>query len=177
MAAPLAIRPGTGADIPAITAIYAHHVRQGLASFEEVPPDAAEMARRQAEVQAQGLPYLVATIAGQVVGYAYAAPYRARSAYRYTVEDSVYVAPDRIGFGIGRQLLAPVIEAAAAAGKRQMVAVIGDSGNVASIGLHRALGFRMAGTLAAVGFKLDRWVGSVLMQRALGDGDRIPPAR
>lgn len=177
MAAALVIRAGADADIPAITAIYAHHVRNGLASFEEVPPDAAEMARRQAEVQAQGLPYLVATIAGQVVGYAYAAPYRARSAYRFTVEDSVYVAPDRIGLGIGRRLLAPVIEAAAAAGKRQMVAVIGDSANAASIGLHQALGFRMAGTLAAIGFKLDRWVDSVLMQRALGDGDRTKPAR
>ena len=177
MAAALVIRPGTDADIRAVTLIYAHHVREGLASFDEVPPDAAEMARRQADVQAQGLPYLVATIAGQVVGYAYAAPYRARSAYRYAVEDSIYVAPDRIGLGIGRRLLAPVIEAAAAAGRRQMVAVIGDSGNAASIGLHRALGFRMAGTLAAVGYKLDRWVDSVLMQRALGDGDRTLPAR
>jgi phosphinothricin acetyltransferase len=175
MSGELVVRASVDADAPDIAAIYADHVRHGLASFEEVPPDAAELARRRRAVLAEGLPYLVAARAGRIVGYAYAAPYRARAAYRYSVEDSVYVATDCGRQGIGRALLAPLIVAATAAGKRQMIAVIGDSANHASIGLHAALGFRHAGTLTAVGFKLGRWVDSVLMQRPLGPGDGALP--
>jgi L-amino acid N-acyltransferase YncA len=169
-AAAIAIRDAADGDLPAITQIYAHHVRFGLGSFEEEPPPVEEMARRRREVLARDLPYLVAvTPAGAVCGYAYAAPYRARSAYRFSVEDSVYVAPDAGRQGIGRRLLAALIERCAQAGFRQMVAVIGDSGNLASIALHERLGFRPAGALAAIGFKHGRWVDSVLMQRALGE--------
>jgi phosphinothricin acetyltransferase len=165
----LTIRAARDGDMAQVAAIYAHHVRHGLASFEEVPPDAAEIARRRAEIVARGLPYLVAAEGDVIVGYAYASPYRARSAYRFTVEDSVYVHPDRAGRGIGRRLLPVVIAACAAAGARQMIAVIGDSANAASIGLHAALGFAPVGVLRAVGFKRGRWVDTVLMQRALGD--------
>jgi L-amino acid N-acyltransferase YncA len=171
----IAIRAVRDADIAQIAAIYAHHVRHGLASFEEVPPDAAEMARRRAEVAARGLPYLVAAQGERIAGYAYAGPYRARPAYRFTLEDSVYVHPDRVGRGIGRRLLPALIAACEAGWHRQMIAVIGDSANAASIGLHAACGFRQAGVLRAVGFKLGRWVDTVLMQRALGDGDRAAP--
>jgi L-amino acid N-acyltransferase YncA len=171
-----AVRPSRDADLPVIAAIYAHHVRQGLASFELEPPSLGEMARRRAEVVARGLPYLVAEAEGRVVGYAYAGPYRTRPAYRYTVEDSVYVEPDQVGRGIGRLLLPAVIGACEGAGYRQMVAVIGDSGNAASIRLHEAFGFRRVGLLPSVGFKLGRWVDSVLMQRPLGEGDATPPA-
>jgi phosphinothricin acetyltransferase len=164
---PIALRLAGAADMPQVAAIYAHHVRTGLASFEEVPPDAAEMARRRADIVARGLPYLVAVEGETVVGYAYAGPYRARSAYRFAVEDSVYVHPDRARRGIGRRLLPAVIAACAAAGARQMVAVIGDSANAASIALHAAFGFAPVGVLRAVGFKHGRWVDTVLMQRAL----------
>ncbi len=157
--------------MPAIHAIYAHHVLHGLASFEEVPPDEAELDRRRADIVARGLPYLVAVIDGRVRGYAYAGPYRPRSAYRFSVEDSVYVAPDAAGRGVGRALLGEVIRHCAALGMRQMVAVIGDSGNGASIRLHEALGFRRAGELRSIGFKLGRWVDSVLMQLELGQPD------
>ena len=175
MAAPT-LRDAAEADIPAIAAIYAHHVLHGLASFEEVQPDAAEMRRRFAELRAKGMPYLVvADAGGRVLGYAYAGPYRPRIGYRFTVEDSVYLAPDQGGRGLGRLMLAELIERCTAMGMRQMVAVIGDSGNAASIALHRALGFRPAGTLEAVGFKLGRWVDSVTMQRALGDGAATLP--
>ena len=162
------VRLSTEADLPAIQAIYAHHVLTGLASFEELPPDLAEMARRRAELSARGLPHLVAEADGRVLGYAYAGPYRARIAYRFTVEDSVYVAPDATGRGLGRLLLARLIADCEALGARQMVAVIGDSGNAASIGLHRALGFEHTGTLRDVGSKFGRWVDTVLMQRPLG---------
>jgi L-amino acid N-acyltransferase YncA len=169
LAASVAIRDAADGDLAAITEIYAHHVRSGLGSFEEVPPSLEEMARRHAEVLARHLPYLVAvTPAGAVLGYAYASPYRARSAYRFSVEDSVYVAPDAGRRGIGRRLMAELIGRCAKAGYRQMVAVIGDSGNVASIALHEQLGFRLVGTLKAIGFKHGRWVDSVLMQRELG---------
>jgi phosphinothricin acetyltransferase len=174
MTTPL-VRPSRAADVPSIAAIYAHHVRHGLASFEIEPPAIEEMARRRTETLARGLPYLVAEAEGRVVGYAYAGPYRARPAYRYTVEDSVYVAPDQVGRGIGRLLLPAVIDACGGAGYRQMVAVIGDSGNAASIRLHEAFGFRRVGLLPSVGFKLGRWVDSVLMQRPLGEGDATPP--
>ena len=174
VAAP-ALREATVADAPRIAAIYAHHVLHGLASFETEPPGEAEIARRLGEVRAGGLPYLVAEADGRVVGYAYAAPYRSRPAYRYTVEDSVYVDRDCAGRGVGRQLLERLITDAAACGSRQMIAVIGDSANRPSIALHEACGFAHVGLLPAVGFKFGRWVDSVLMQRALGAGDAMPP--
>jgi len=169
------VRASTPEDVPAIAAIYAHHVLHGLASFELSPPDVNEMARRRAEVLARGLPHLVTEVGGQLSGYAYAAPYRARPAYRYTLEDSVYIHPDCIGRGIGRVLLQALIEACAGAGYRQLVAVIGDSGNAGSIGLHAACGFVCTGLLPSVGFKFGRWVDSVLMQKTLGEGDRTLP--
>jgi L-amino acid N-acyltransferase YncA len=169
------IRASRPEDLPAIREIYAHHVLHGLASFEITPPDVAELARRRDDVLARGLPHLVASREGGVSGYAYAAPYRPRPAYRYTVEDSVYVAPEQIGKGVGRALLRHLIELCEAAGYRQMVAVIGDRGNGPSIGLHAALGFSQVGLLPSVGLKLGRWVDIVIMQRALGAGDRDLP--
>jgi L-amino acid N-acyltransferase YncA len=175
-AAAFTIRDSAEADIEAIAAIYAHHVQTGFGSFEEVPPSAADLARRRAEVLARQLPYLVASDGGAAIhGYAYASPYRTRSAYRFSVEDSIYVAPGAERRGIGRALLAGIIERCTAAGYRQMVAVIGDSGNVGSIGLHAQLGFRQVGILPAIGFKHGRWVDSVLMQRALGPGSTSLP--
>lgn len=174
---PIAIRPAGAGDVPQVAAIYAHHVRYGLASFEEVPPDPAEMARRHAEIAARGLPYMVAVEGEAVVGYAHAGPYRARSAYRFTVEDSVYVHPDRARRGIGRRLLPAVIAACAAAGARQMIAVIGDSANAPSIALHAAFGFAPVGVLRAVGFKHGRWVDTILMQRMLGAGCAMDESR
>jgi phosphinothricin acetyltransferase len=171
----LGLRPAAARDVAAIAAIYAHHVLNGLASFEVEPPDETEIGRRLAEVRAHGLPYLVAEADRRVVGYAYAAPYRARPAYRYTVEDSVYVAQDCGGRGIGRRLLERLVSDTAATGARQMIAVIGDSANRASIALHEACGFARVGLLPAVGYKFGRWVDSVLMQRALGAGDAAPP--
>jgi L-amino acid N-acyltransferase YncA len=172
---PLAIRPATSADIPAIARIYAHAVEHGTASFELTPPDAAEMAQRMQALLAGDFPYLVAEENGSVLGYAYAALYRARPAYRFTLEDSVYIAPDRQGRGIGRALLAALIEASTARGFRQMIAVIGDSEQAASIALHAALGFAYVGTLPNVGFKFGRWLDTVLMQRALGPGSATSP--
>jgi L-amino acid N-acyltransferase YncA len=165
-------RPGDG---PALQRIYGHHVLHGFGSFEEIPPEAEEMERRRATVQGEGLPYLIAEAEGQVLGFAYAGRYRPRSAYRFTVEESVYVAPDATGRGIGRLLLAEVIARAEALGMRQMIAVIGDSANLGSIRLHERLGFQRAGLLAAVGWKRARWLDSVLMQRALGPGRERPP--
>lgn len=169
------LRSAGAADIAAVTAIYAHYVCHGLASFELDPPDEAEMARRHAGVSALGFPYLVAEIDGLVAGYAYAAPYRTRPAYRYTVEDSVYIHHKYAGRGIGSALLPALIAGCEAEGCRQMVAVIGDSANHASIRLHEKFGFARAGLLAAAGWKFGRWVDSVLMQRALGPGDTAPP--
>jgi L-amino acid N-acyltransferase YncA len=169
------LRASEERDLAAIAAIYAHHVLHGLASFELDPPDAAEMGRRRAHVLALGLPYIVAELDGRVVGYAYAAPYRDRPAYRYTLEDSIYIARDATGLGAGRALLEALVTACAQAGYRQMVAVIGDSANQASIGLHAACGFSHAGLLPGVGFKFGRWVDSVFMQRALGEGEQSPP--
>ena len=170
------VRPSADADVPAIARIYGHHVLHGLASFEEVAPAAEEMARRRADILAKGFPYLVAEEAGQVVGYAYCSAYRPRSGYRFSVEDSIYVAPGRGGSGIGSLLLPRLVDAATALGARQMIAVIGDSANHASIRLHARFGFRHAGTLEAIGFKLGRWVDSVLMQRSLGEGaSTLPP--
>lgn len=174
---PIAVRPSAEADMPQVQAIYAHHVLTGIASFEIAPPDVAEMLRRRAEIVGRGLPYLVATDGegGPVVGYAYAGLYRPRPAYRHTVEDSVYVAPGQGRRGIGRDLLAAVIAHCEGMGLRQMLAVIGDSGNAGSIGLHESLGFRPVGLLPSVGFKFGRWVDSVLMQRPLGEGDSTLP--
>ena len=168
--APL-VRPATVADIPAITAIYRHHVLHGLATFELDPPDAAEITRRFAEIRELGLPYLAAEIDGRIAGYAYAAVYRARPAYRYTVEDSVYVDNDHAAQGIGSALMPALIAGCAKAGRRQVVAVIGDSANLGSIRLHEKFGFKHVGLLPAVGYKFGRWVDSVLMQLAVGAGE------
>lgn len=175
LAAPVLVRDAGDSDLAAIHAIYTHHVSTGLGSFEETPPDLAEMARRRAEVLSRRLPYLAAEIDGRLVGYAYAGPYRPRSAYRFSVEDSVYVAPDIHRRGVARALLAELIERCTALGYRQMIAVIGDSANRGSIGLHASMGFRETGRLHAIGFKLGRWVDSVLMQRTLGPGDSSQP--
>jgi len=173
----LTVRPAAPADMAQIQAIYAHHVRSSLATFEVEPPAIGEMTRRHADVVGRGLPYLVAELDGRLLGYGYAAPYRARPAYRYTIENSIYVAEDSRGHGVGRAVLAAVIARCEALGYRQMVAVIGDSANRASIGLHKALGFQQVGLLPAVGFKFGRWVDSVLMQRALGAGAGDLPLR
>ncbi len=171
------IRPAIETDLPAIRAIYADAVLNGCASFELDPPDATEMAARMAKIREAGMPWLVAEVDGCVLGYAYAGAYRPRPAYRHTVENSVYVDPAAKGLGLGRALLAALIDEVTALGFRQMLAVIGDSGNAASIGLHTALGFSHAGLLRSVGWKHGRWLDSVLMQRPLGDGDTTPPAR
>ncbi len=172
---PLLIRDSRDVDIAAVQAIYAHHVLHASASFEETPPGVDELARRRADVLARGLAYLVAEIDDEVVGYAYASPYRARSAYRFSIENSVYVDHRRHRCGIGRALLAALIARCDDGPWRQMIAVIGDSANTASIALHGRLGFRMVGTLRASGFKFGAWVDTVLMQRALGAGDRTLP--
>ncbi|MGQ0665007.1 MAG: GNAT family N-acetyltransferase [Pseudomonadota bacterium] len=174
----VAVRDSTAADLPEIQAIYAHHVEIGLGSFEEVAPDVAAMMRRREDLLRRGLPYLVAAGADAVLGYAYAGPYRTRSAYRYTVEDSVYVGPWAQGRRIGRLLLAELIARCSSLGYRQMVAVIGDSANLSSIRLHARQGFAEVGRLPAVGFKFGRWVDSIVMQRALGEGAAtLPPGR
>jgi phosphinothricin acetyltransferase len=169
------VRAALPEDIPAIHAIYSHHVLKGLASFEEEPPSAAELRRRYEELSAKNLPYLVADFGGAVAGYGYCALYRARSAYRYALEDSVYVRPDAQGRGVGAALLAELIRQCEALGYRQLIAVIGDSAHAASIGLHASQGFLRVGTLRSVGFKFGRWVDSIIMQRALGAGDATKP--
>jgi L-amino acid N-acyltransferase YncA len=171
----LLIRPSEARDVAAITAIYAHHVLHGVASFEEVPPGEDEIARRRAEVVGRGLPYLVAERAGRLLGYCYAGPYRPRSGYRFSLEDSIYVDAAELGRGIGRALLGRVVDAAAALGYRQMVAVIGGSDQWPSIRLHQALGFARVGLLPAIGYKFGAWIDTVLMQRALGPGADAPP--
>jgi phosphinothricin acetyltransferase len=171
----ISIRAATAADIPAITRIYAHAVRHGTASFEFHPPDEAEMARRQRALLDAGYPYLVAEADGAIMGYAYAGPYRTRPAYRYTVENSIYIAPQAQRRGIGRALLEKLIAESEARGYRLMIAVIGDSAQAPSIELHRAAGFTLVGTFEAVGYKFERWLDSVLMQRALGKGSSAPP--
>ena len=162
-----------------VAEIYGHHVRQGLATFEEEPPDAAEMTRRCQALQAKGLPYLVAEDepSGRLLGFAYVGPYRPRPAYRFTLEDSIYVDAEALGRGVGRVLLTGLIERASALGYRQMMAVIGDSANHGSIRLHESLGFQPAGSFRSVGFKLGRWVDVVVLQLALGEGDgSLPPS-
>jgi phosphinothricin acetyltransferase len=169
------VRPATPADIPAITRIYAHAVRHGTASFELEPPDEAEMTRRQRALLDGGYPYLVAESDGSVAGYAYAGPYRTRPAYRFSVENSIYVAPEAHRRGIGRVLLDALIAECEMRGYRLMIAVIGDSAQTPSIALHRAAGFKMVGAFEGVGYKFDRWLDSVLMQRPLGKGSSAPP--
>jgi phosphinothricin acetyltransferase len=172
-----ALRRAVEADLAALHAIYAHHVLTGLASFEETPPDLPEMIRRWRAIAEAGLPYVVAEdqASGGIAGYAYAGPYRPRSAYRFSVEDSIYLDPRFQGRGLGRALLTRLIDDATSLGKRQMIAVIGDSANQASIGVHRALGFEMTGTFKAIGLKFGRWVDTVLMQRELGPGASSAP--
>lgn len=172
----VSIRPSRDGDIATVAAIYGHHVLNGLGSFEETAPGAVEMGRRRADVLAKGFPYLVAERDGAVVGYAYCSQYRPRPGYRFSVEDSIYVAPELQRAGIGAALLPALIAAASAQGARQMIAVIGDSANIGSVALHRRFGFRPVGVIEAVGFKLGRWVDSVIMQRALGEGaTTLPP--
>jgi phosphinothricin acetyltransferase len=170
------VRAAAPGDLAAIQAIYRHHVLHGLASFEEAPPDEEEMRRRHAEIVARGLPYLVAAEAGAILGYGYCAPYRPRSAYRYALEDSVYIKDGFLGRGIGSRLLGELIGICEGLGYRQLIAVIGDSANAPSIALHARLGFVRVGTLRSAGYKFGRWVDSVLMQRPLGSGDGTPPA-
>jgi L-amino acid N-acyltransferase YncA len=170
------IRPTTEADLPAITAIYAQAVREGTATFELEPPDLAEMTRRFRALRDGGFPYFVAARDGRIAGYSYAGPYRPRPAYRFTVENSVYLDPASQGRGIGARLMERLITACEAGGFRQMIAVIGDSANAASVSLHRKSGFALIGTHPSVGLKFGRWLDTVMMQRALGTGNGDVPA-
>jgi L-amino acid N-acyltransferase YncA len=172
----LEIRPTAAADLSAITAIYDHAVRHGTATFELIPPDLAEMTRRFTVLTDGGFPYFVAALEGRVVGYAYAGAYRPRPAYRFTVENSVYLEPAIHRRGIGLKLLQRLIAESEARGYRQMIAVIGDSANAGSIGVHAKCGFQMIGTHPDVGFKFGRWLDTVMMQRALGGGGKTLPA-
>ncbi|MBD0274063.1 MAG: N-acetyltransferase family protein [Acetobacteraceae bacterium] len=169
------LRDAASADVPAMTAIYAHHVLHGTGTFEEEPPDEAEMTRRMGAVQGQGWPWLVAEEDGKILGFAYLNQFRPRSAYRYAGEDSVYVRNDIRGQGVGKALVAALLRRAEECGFRQVFAVIGDSENVGSIGLHVSLGFRQVGVLRSAGAKFGRWLDVVTMQRAIGQGDRDPP--
>ena len=169
------IRPSTAGDLPAITAVYAWNVDHGTGTFETEAPDLAEMTRRHGDVLSKGLPWLVAEQGGQVRGYAYANHFRPRRAYRFCLEDSIYLAPDARGQGLGRLLLAELVAQCEACGARQMLAVIGDSANAGSIGVHRSLGFEHTGLLKASGWKFDRWLDVVLMQRQLGLGAGAAP--
>ena len=169
------IRPAAPQDLPAIQPIYAHHVMHGLASFEEVPPALEEIRRRFEDVTKQGFPYLVAEEKGEILGYGYCSLYRTRSAYRYTLEDSIYVKQGMQGKGVGKALLKELIARSEALGYRQIIAVIGDSANAGSIKLHASLGFVRAGVLRSTGFKFGRWVDSVYMQLPLGQGDGSKP--
>jgi L-amino acid N-acyltransferase YncA len=176
MMAKVTVRAATAGDIGAIAAIYGPAVLQGTASFELDPPDEAEMLRRFTAVTGAGYPYFVAAGEdGRVVGYAYTSAYRTRPAYRFTVENSVYVTPEVQGQGVGADLLKALIAASTAQGHRLMVAVIGDSRNIASIALHRSAGFKFCGTIHSVGYKFGRWLDSVVMELPLGEGDRSPP--
>jgi L-amino acid N-acyltransferase YncA len=161
--------------VPAFQEIYAYHVLHGLASFEEKPPPVAELERRFDDVRSRGLPWLTADFGGVVIGYGYCAPYRARSAYRFSLEDSVYVRNGSEGRGVGSAILEDLIRRVAALGYRQLVAVIGDSAHAPSINLHARFGFLRVGTLRSAGFKFGRWVDTVIMQRPLGPGDGTPP--
>src|SRR5580704_3824186 len=171
----VSLRTATAADIAAITRIYADAVARGTASFELEPPDVAEMARRQQALLTRNFPYIAAERDGAVVGYAYAGPYRDRRAYDWCVEDSLYIAPEFHRQGIGRLLLTRLVAESETRGFRQMIAVIGDSANTASVAVHAAVGFRLVGNFQSIGFKHGRWLDTMLMQRALGAGDTLPP--
>ena len=169
------IRPSTDHDIAAITRIYAHHVLHGTGTFETTPPTEADMLTRRADVLSKGLPWLVLEDGGNVIGFAYGNWFKPRPAYRFSVEDSIYMAPEATGKGLGRALLAELMAALERAGVRRVMAVIGDSANVGSIGVHRALGFEPAGSITACGWKFGRWIDIVFMQRSLGAGDNSAP--
>jgi L-amino acid N-acyltransferase YncA len=171
----LLIRPAESADLPAITAVYGWNVLNGTGTFELEAPDLAEMTRRHADVTGKGLTWLVAERAGQVLGYAYANHFRPRRAYRFCLEDSIYLAPEAQGQGVGRLLLVELMARCEAAGTRQMLAVIGDSANAGSIGVHRSLGFEQVGLMRSAGWKFDRWLDVVIMQKSLGQGDAQAP--
>jgi L-amino acid N-acyltransferase YncA len=170
------IRPSRDPDLPAITAIYAHHVLAGTGTFETVPPTLEEMSARRADVLAKGLPFLVAEEQGKVLGYAYCQWFKPRPAYRFSAEDSIYLHPDASGKGLGKELLAVLCAQAEAAGIRKLIAVIGDSANTASVGVHRSLGFESVGVLKSCGWKFGKWLDVVLMDKTLGEGDLTPPA-
>jgi len=175
MSAPLLIRPSTPADLPAITAVYSWNVMNGTGTFELDAPDLAEMTRRRDDVLSKGLPWLVAERDGQVLGYAYANHFRPRKAYRFCLEDSIYLSQEAQGQGVGKLLLAELLSQCEARGARQMLAVIGDSANGGSVGVHRALGFVQTGLIASAGWKFDRWLDVVMMQRGLGLSDSTAP--
>ena len=170
------VRAAAQGDLAAIQGIYAHHVLHGLATFEEIPPDLEEMRQRHRDITGRGLPYLVAVERNEILGYGYCAPYRARSAYRYALEDSIYIKDGHLGKGIGARILGDLVRLCEGLGYRQVIAVIGDSANIGSIALHARLGFLRVGTLRSTGYKFGRWVDSVLMQRPLGPGDGAPPS-
>lgn len=169
------IRPSTEHDLPAITRIYAYHVLHGTGTFETTPPTLEEMTARRADVLSKGLPWLVVEEAGEVLGYAYGNWFKPRPAYRFSVEDSIYLAPEAAGKGLGRALLAELLATLERGGIRKVMAVIGDSGNAGSIGVHKALGFEQVGIVQACGWKFGRWLDIVMMQRAIGEGDCTPP--
>lgn len=175
MKSPL-IRPSRDEDLPVIAQLYGHHVLHGTGTFETTPPTVEEMAARRADVLAKGLPWLVAEVDGRVVGFAYGNWFKPRPAYRYSVEDSIYVAPDAVGRGLGRALLAELLLQLEVRGIRKVMAVIGDSANAGSIGLHTALGFQRVGVVRSCGWKFGRWLDIVLMEKSLGTGDTTPPA-
>ncbi|HWP13908.1 MAG TPA: GNAT family N-acetyltransferase [Ramlibacter sp.] len=171
------IRASTEQDLPAITAIYAHHVLSGTATFETTAPSQDEMAARRADVLGKGLPYLVAEEDDRVLGFAYCQWFKPRPAYRFSAEDSIYLHPDASGKGLGRRLLAELAAQAEAAGIRKLMAVIGDSANAASIAVHRSIGFEPVGVFKSCGWKFGKWLDIVLMEKTLGEGDATPPER
>ena len=172
----LTIRPSTDLDVPAITAIYGHHVLNGTGTFETTPPSESDMAARRADVLSKALPYLVAEQGGKVVGFAYCQWFKPRPAYRFSAEDSIYLHPDAAGQGFGKHLLTALIREAEAAGIRKLIAVIGDSSNGGSVGVHKALGFAPVGVIKSCGWKFGRWLDIVLMERPLGEADGSAPA-
>lgn len=169
------IRPSADADVAAITSIYAHHVLHGTGTFETEPPSEADMAARRADVLSKGLPYLVAEEDGAVIGFAYGNWFKPRAAYRYSVEDSIYLAPGQQGKGLGRALLSEFLARCEAVGVRKVMAVIGDSANAGSVGLHRSLGFQNVGVVKSCGWKFGRWLDIVLMDKSIGLGDSTEP--